>query len=49
MMQADLRACGLQDANLYSVSFFKATLGSTDFSGANLENTILKDWRPIFD
>ena len=34
------------DANLYSVNFLGCTVGQTDFTGAYLEQTIFKDWRP---
>lgn len=36
----------LKNANLYGVDFIRATVKGTDFSGANLDATILKDWRP---
>lgn len=47
LMKATVASAGFKAANLYSVSFLYSTLGETDFSGANLDNTILKDWRPI--
>lgn len=46
LMQARLIQAQLRSANLYSVSFLQCTLGDTDFTGANLDNTILRDWRP---
>lgn len=46
-MNTQLVGTRLQQANLYTVSFLYATLGETDFSGANLDNTILRDWRPL--
>lgn len=46
MMKANLVRAHLRGANLYSVSFLFATLGETDFTDANLDNTILRDWRP---
>lgn len=46
-MNTELVGTRLQQANLYSVSFLYATLGETDFAGANLDNTILRDWRPL--
>ncbi|MDP5214968.1 DUF2169 domain-containing protein [Pseudoalteromonas tunicata] len=49
LMNADLRSGQFKGANLYSVSFLNATIGKTDFSGANLDNTLLQDWRPIFE
>jgi uncharacterized protein YjbI with pentapeptide repeats len=33
-------------ANLYSVNFMDATLGQNTYKGANLDQTILKEWRP---
>lgn len=33
-------------ANLYSVNFMDATLGDNSYKGANLDQTILKEWRP---
>lgn len=33
-------------ANLYCVNFIDATLGANKYKGANLDQTILKDWRP---
>jgi len=33
-------------ANLYCVNFMDATLGNNTYKGANLDQTILKDWRP---
>jgi uncharacterized protein YjbI with pentapeptide repeats len=33
-------------ANLYCVNFIDATLGGNKYKGANLDQTILKDWRP---
>jgi len=44
--KARLQGANLRNANLYSVSFLDATLGHTDFGGAYLEKTILRDWRP---
>jgi uncharacterized protein YjbI with pentapeptide repeats len=49
MMQANLKSSKFNDANLYSVSFLNATIGNTDFSRAILKNTILQDWRPVFE
>jgi len=46
LMKARLLRTRLIGTNLYSVSFLEATLGDTDFTGANLDNTILRDWRP---
>ncbi|MBU2918688.1 DUF2169 domain-containing protein [Psychrosphaera sp. F3M07] len=33
-------------ANLYCVNFMDSTLGNNKYKGANLDQTILKDWRP---
>ncbi len=46
LMKARLLRTSFTAGNLYSVSFLYATLGETDFQGANLDNTILQDWRP---
>jgi uncharacterized protein YjbI with pentapeptide repeats len=46
LMKARLQRADLAGANLYSVSFLFSTLGETRFSGANLNNTILRDWQP---
>ena len=46
LMKANLVRTQFSGANLYSVSFLFSTLGETNFSGANLDNTILRDWRP---
>ncbi len=46
LMKARLLRTRFRGANLYSVSFLHATLGDTDFADANLDNTILRDWRP---
>ncbi|MEH6448274.1 MAG: DUF2169 domain-containing protein [Oleispira sp.] len=36
----------LEAANLYAVDFLQATVKGTRFNSANLDATILKDWRP---
>ncbi|MBL1275595.1 MAG: DUF2169 domain-containing protein [Ectothiorhodospiraceae bacterium] len=41
-----LTGAKLVEANLYGVNFIEATVGKTDFTGACLEQTVLKDWRP---
>lgn len=33
-------------SNLYCVNFIDATLGANKYKGSNLDQTILKDWRP---
>lgn len=45
-MQADLRGADFQGSNLYGAAFLKATLGDTRFAGAQLDKTILSEWRP---
>jgi uncharacterized protein YjbI with pentapeptide repeats len=44
--KAVLSGASFKDANLYNVNFLGCTVGETDFSGAYLEQTIFKDWRP---
>lgn len=46
LMKARMQRTKFTRANLYSVSFLFSTLGETEFSGANMDNTILRDWRP---
>jgi len=46
LMKARLTGADLSDSNLYSVEFIGATVGETDFSGANLDLTALENWRP---
>lgn len=46
LMKARLLRTSFSGANLYSVSFLSATLGETELGDANLDNTILRDWRP---
>ena len=46
MLKARLTSANLSDSNLYSVEFMGATVGGTDFSGANLDMSKLRDWRP---
>ena len=41
LTNADLRY-----SNFYAVEFMNATVGGTDFSGANLDLTKLEDWSP---
>ncbi len=45
-MQARLVSTNMNESNLYSANFLSATLGNTSFAGANLDQTILRDWRP---
>jgi uncharacterized protein YjbI with pentapeptide repeats len=46
LQKAIISGAILTDSNLYSVSFTGCTVGETDFSGAYLEKTVFKDWRP---
>ena len=46
LAKARLSGASLQGSNLYSVDFLRAVYGDTDFSGCNLKNTLLQDWRP---
>lgn len=46
LMKAKMLRARFTGANLYSVSFLFSTLGETEFLSANLDNTILRDWRP---
>ena len=46
MLKARLTSATLQGSNLYAVEFMGATVGGTDFSGANLDMSKLRDWRP---
>lgn len=46
LFKAGIQGASFTSANLYSVSFLHSTIGGTDFSGTNLDNTILKDWTP---
>lgn len=46
LMKAKILRARFTGANLYSVSFLFSTLGETEFRSANLDNTILRDWRP---
>lgn len=46
LRKARLVGVDFSRANLFSVSFIDATLGNTRFDGANLDRTLLQDWRP---
>ncbi len=46
LMKARLTGANLSYSNLYSVEFMGATIGSTDFTGANLDLTEMEIWRP---
>jgi len=49
LMKARLTNADLRYSNFYAVEFMKATIGGTDFRGANLDLTLLEDWRPNHD
>ncbi len=46
LYKAILSGAMFNNANLYGVNFIDSTVGQTDFTGAYLEQTIIKDWRP---
>jgi uncharacterized protein YjbI with pentapeptide repeats len=46
MSKALLTNANLETCNLYGVDFIRATIKGTRFKGANLDATILRDWRP---
>jgi uncharacterized protein YjbI with pentapeptide repeats len=46
LYKAILSAAKFNNSSLYGVSFIGCTVGETDFTGADLEKTIFKDWRP---
>jgi len=46
LMKARLTNADLRNSNFYAVEFMNATVGGTDFSGANLDLTKLEDWSP---
>jgi len=46
MYKAILSATQFTQANLYGVNFMGCTIGETDFTGAYVEQTIFKDWKP---
>ena len=46
LYKAILSGAHFNHANLYGVNFLGCTVGETDFTGAYLEKTIFKDWRP---
>ena len=46
LAKAYLVGASFINANLFSVDFLRSTITDTDFSGANLDNTIIEDWRP---
>lgn len=46
LYKAMLVGADFSGANLYCVNFMDATLGANRYLGANLDQTILRDWRP---
>ncbi len=46
LAKAKLMNANFKYANLYGVDFLRAFMGKTDFAGANLDVTLIKDWRP---
>ncbi|MFQ5674367.1 MAG: DUF2169 domain-containing protein [bacterium] len=46
LAKAHLVSASFVGANLYAVDFIRSTHGGTDFSGSNLDSTLIKDWRP---
>jgi uncharacterized protein YjbI with pentapeptide repeats len=46
LAKAHLVSASFVGANLYAVDMLRSTMGETDFRGAYLESTLIKDWRP---
>lgn len=46
LMKARLTSAKLNHANCFGAEFMNATVGGTDFAGANLTRTKLEQWRP---
>jgi uncharacterized protein YjbI with pentapeptide repeats len=46
MGKANLMGASFVGANLFAVDFLRSTIGDTDFTGANLDITLIEDWRP---
>jgi uncharacterized protein YjbI with pentapeptide repeats len=46
MAKANLMGASFVGANLFAVDFLRSTIGDTDFTGANLDITLIEDWRP---
>lgn len=46
LYKAYLVGANFDGANLYCVNFMDATLGNNSYKNANLDQTVLKDWRP---
>lgn len=47
LYKSELQSASFKFANLYAANLLSSTLGNTDFTGALLDQTILKDWRPL--
>lgn len=46
LAKARISGASLTRANLYAVDFLRAVTGETDFTGSNLDMTLLQDWQP---
>ncbi|MCF8104184.1 MAG: DUF2169 domain-containing protein [Desulfohalobiaceae bacterium] len=46
LAKARLVNVSLKGANLYQVDFLRSTITDSDFSGSNLEATLIENWRP---
>jgi len=46
LYKAQLVNVDFSGSNMYSVNFLDATLGKNKYSNANLDQTVLQDWRP---
>ncbi|WP_296982623.1 MULTISPECIES: DUF2169 family type VI secretion system accessory protein [unclassified Thalassolituus] len=46
MTRARLTDTNFRGANMYGTDFIQAIVKGSDFSGANLDATVLRDWRP---
>jgi len=46
LMKARLTSADFADSNLYAVDFMNATVGGTNFSGANLDMSVMEKWNP---
>ena len=46
LAKANLVGASFKGANLHAVDFLRSTITDTDFFGSNLDNTLIKNWRP---
>ena len=46
LRKATLQDVNFQESNLYSADFIRSVIQGSQFQGANLDATIIKDWRP---